>query len=227
MKTVRFLLNVSLIVLSSVHFAQAVAPKPVWRSGKVVLWDNVILEGELIYNWLVETVQFRQEDGRIRLFPANQLRQFSWFDTQLNRQRDFMALTNVAAEHPETYRIYEVCMDGPLAVVRRLKRPRGLWKRTLGNPTHFNDTAILAQEPDFFDYYVHDAGRLRALDRYYTDIYQPLMTSYAKQINTYTETHNINDRTLMGRLILISHYNTLVEQSSSTASARNLIQAQE
>ncbi|MBD2700593.1 hypothetical protein IC229_08100 [Spirosoma sp. BT702] len=226
MKTGKLLLNVITIVLFSVSFVQANVPKPSWQAGKIVLWNNEVLEGELVYNWLVETVQFRQEDGRIRLFPADQIRQFGWFDTHQNRQRDFMALTDVVS-HPETYRIYEVCMDGPLAVVRRLKRPRGLWKRTIGSPVHFNDKATLAQNPDFFDYYVHDAGRLLALDRYYKDIYEPLMTSYAKQIDTYTETHNINDRTLMGRLILISHYNTLVEQSSSTASARNLIQARE
>ncbi|GAB3992935.1 hypothetical protein GCM10028807_26920 [Spirosoma daeguense] len=227
MKNITMFITITLIVFFSVYFAHAALPKPIWQSGKIVLQDNTVLEGDLVYNWLVETVQLRQPDGRIRLFTTYQVRQFSWFDIELNKRRDFMALTNAASKETETSRFYEVIMDGPLAVVRKLKRPRGLWKRAISHPIHFNDQVTLAQNTDLFDYYVHDAGKLLSLDRYYTDVYKPLMTTYAQQIQQYTIGHNINDRVLLGRLLLISHYNTLVEQSSSTASVRNLIPAQE
>jgi hypothetical protein len=46
------------------------------------------------------------------------------------------------------------------------------------------------------------------------------MTAYKTQLEHYTQVHNLNDRTLLGRLVLIDRYNTMVQLDARTASAK-------
>ena len=85
----------------------------------------------------------------------------------------------------------------------------------------------MSQNTDLFDYYVHDADRLMALDRFYVEIYEPLMTAYDRELQTYVQRHNLNTRTLLGRLVLIDQYNFLVQKDPRTASARGSINSQD
>ena len=208
-----------LIVLFQVNFTKAKSAAPNWQLGKIVLWDRRVLEGSVSYNWLMEIVLFRREDGRIHTYSVKHVSQFGWFDFSGNRFRDFRALDS-QLKQTSSQSFFEVCMDGPLVVVRRLKQPGGLAKHLAVHPTRFTDQPSLSQNMDSFDYFVYDAGRLRPMDRFYPDIYQPLMTAYSKQLQGYIHSHNINDRSLMGRLVLIDRYNSLVAQDAKTASIK-------
>ncbi len=77
-----------------------------------------------------------------------------------------------------------------------------------------------AQNVDQFDYFVYDAGRLREFNKFYADIYEPVMTTYRQEIQQYVAIHNINQRSLLGRLTMVDHYNYLVQQDPKTASIR-------
>ena len=209
-----------LIVLFQVNITKAKAPAPNWQPGKIVLWDKTVLEGSLSYNWLMEIVLLRQDDGRIRTYSPRQVCQFGWFDFSDNKYRDFRALDSYLPKQKPGQAFFEICMDGPLVVVRRLKQPGGLTKHLFMHPTRFSDQLSLSHNLDSFDYFVYDAGRLRALDRFYTDIYLPLMTTYSRQLQGYVHSHNINDRSLLGRLVLIDRYNSLVAQDAKTASVK-------
>lgn len=220
MKSVFFSTIYLLIVLFFASPAQAALPETAWRTGHLTLWDKTVLEGELSYNWCIELVLFRQSDGRVRTFSADQVSQFSWFDFADLKERDFVSLSNPAKNARPGQIFVEVCMDGPLRVVRRLRPLRGFFKGVFSHPAHFTDQPAFAQNTDYFDYFVYDAGRLRALDRFYIDIYRPLMTTYDKELQAYVAIHNINDRTLPGRLVLIDYYNFLTQQDSRSASAR-------
>lgn len=210
----------TLIVFFCVFTVQASLPKPLWQSGKLILWDKTILDGDISYNWLMETIMLREPDGRIRTFSAGQVVQFGWFDYSNHKYRDFKALATSTNKQQDKQSFFEVCMDGPLSVVRRLKPPRGLRKYVFIHPVHFMDQPSLAQNVDFFDYFVYDAGHLRSLDRFHTDIYRPLMTAYSQQLKGYVTEHNLNERTTWGQLILIDRYNRLVEHDAKIASIR-------
>lgn len=215
------------IVLFHVFPVQAALPKPTWQSGQLILWDKTVLEGDLSYNWLMETVLFRQTDGRVSTFSANQVNQFGWFDFSTHKYRTFKVLASNETKIRTKHSFFEICMDGSLVVVRNLRQSRGLFKRVFSHPTHFTDQPIMAQNPEYFNYYVYDAGHLLALDRFYRDIYDPLMTAYDKVLRKYIQVHNINDRNLFGRLVLIDRYNTLVEQDAKTASVKGVVVAPE
>lgn len=220
MKTIYKLTFTTLIVLFCVFSVLASHPEPAWRSGHLQLWNNTILEGDVSYNWSAELVSFRQPDGRIHTFSANQVSRFSWFDYTQSKQRNFVSLVKPVDKDRVNQVFFEVCMDGSLAVVRRLRRPHGLLKRIFSHPAHSTDRPTLAQNTELFDYYVFDAGRLLEMERFHTDIYLPLMTAYDEQLHSFVAKHNINDRLLLGRLVVISHYNWLVQQDSKTASAK-------
>lgn len=209
-----------LIVFFYVSPVLATLPEPSWHSGKITGWDNAVLTGDVCYNWLLETVLFRQSDGRIRSFSASQISQFGWFDFADHKYREFRTLTHDVDENRTSQAFFEVCMDGPLTVVRQLKPLRGLRKHLFAHPVYFSDEPSLSQNSDFFNYFVYDAGRLRAIDRFFTDVYEPLMTAYKKQLDHYTQVHNLNNRTLLGQLVLIDRYNVLVQQDARTASVK-------
>ena len=201
--------------------SQASSPKGSWHLGQVTLQNKVVLEGDLSYNWLAEMVMIRQADGRISTLSAEQVLQFGWFDYTQHKYRSFQSLSASITENKSRNAFFELYMDGPLAVVRRLKRPHGLFKRAFGHPANYIDQPTMAQNTEHFEYYVHDAGHLLALDRFYTDIYTPLMTAYERQLEQYVQSHNINSRTVLGRLILVDHYNFLVQKDARTASAKD------
>ncbi|QJW88257.1 hypothetical protein HNV11_02125 [Spirosoma taeanense] len=220
MKTLFTSVQTMLLVLFCVVSTWAGRPKTSWQTGRLSFWDNTILEGELSYNWSAETVLLRQTDGRVRAYSASQIRQFGWFDYEQAKQRTFVSLANPTGPERFNQTFFEIYMDGSLKVVRRLKRTRGIAKWILTNPAYYTDEKTLTQNPDQFNYYVYEAGNFLNVDRFYSDIYQPLLTLYDQELQTYVRNHNINARTLLGRLVLIDHFNFLSQQEARTASAR-------
>ncbi|WP_420148324.1 hypothetical protein [Spirosoma sp.] len=196
-------------------------PKVSWHTGKIILNDKNQLEGEIAYNWLAEMVMIRQTSGRMSTLSADQVLQFGWFDYNQHTYRNFLSLPASATENTLHHAFFEVCMDGPLSVVRRLKQRRGLFKRAFGHPSNYTDQPAMAQNTDHFDYYVHDAGRLLPMARFYTEVYERLMAAYDQPLQRYVQTHNINSRVLAGQLVLVDHYNFLVQQDARTASAKS------
>ncbi|GAB3800215.1 hypothetical protein GCM10028819_25090 [Spirosoma humi] len=225
MKTVYTFTFAVFFVFFSSTVTLASYPKVIWHAGHIELWDRTDLEGDLSYNWAAEMVSIRQEDGRIRTFSANQVARFSWFDYSQHKLRSFISLTKPVDKGLTNQAFYEVCMDGSLTVVRRLRQSHGLLKRLLSHPAHATDQPILSQNMDLFDYSVYDAGRLLALNRFYIDIYEPLMTTYKKELSHYVQIHNINDRTLPGRLVMIDRYNWFAQHDSKAASAKGMADA--
>lgn len=225
MKTLYTFIFTLVFVLFLASSIQASAPKFPWKAGHLELWDNTALTGDLSYNWAAEMVSLRQEDGRIRTFSANQVARFGWFDYSVHKLRNFVSLAKPLDKDRTNQVFYEVCMDGPLTVIRRMRQPHGFLKRWFNHPSHATDQPVMAQNTDHFDYFVYDAGQLLNLNRYYQDIYTPLMTAYDRELHHYIQTHNINDRALPGRLVIISRYNWLVQSDTKAASNKGVANA--
>lgn len=222
MKTVRSFISITIIVYFCTFPSQAFSSKIVWNAGQITFWNQTTLAGDLSYNWLAEMIVVRQTDGRVSAFSADQVYQFGWFDFKQHKYRSFKSLNTFADNDRMGYGFFEIYINGSLTVIRHLKRTHGLFKRIFGHPANFSDTPSLAENPDHFDYYVQETGHhLLALDRFYTDIYSPLMIDYDRQLQTYIKKHNINYRSLLGRLVLISHYNFLVQQDAGKVYVRH------
>lgn len=191
-----------------------------WRAGQLTLQNDSIMTGELAYNWSAEIVMLRQASGCIRTFSARQVREFGWFDADLSKKRYFVSLTRPVTADKSEQGFYEVWLDGSLPVVRQLRRSRSMFRRSFERPVFYTDTRQLTQNPDQFDYFVYDDGQFWALDRFYTDIYAPLLARYDRELKQYVHIHNINDRSLLGRLVLIDRYNIMDRQNQQSASAR-------
>jgi hypothetical protein len=226
MKNVYLFSKIVLIIVFFTTVKSSALPASVWHKGQMMLFNKVTLEGELSYNWKTEIVLLRQSDGRVRAFSATQVQQFGWFDYSFHKQRNFLVLPTLVNKQAKSA-FFEIYMDGSLAVVRRLRKSHGLFKRLFNHPAYYNDQPSLAQTNDFFDYFVYDAGQLRAFDQFNLDIYEPLLTAYDEEMRQYIISHNINDHTLLGRLVLIDHYNFLVQHDPKTASARGAGYTQE
>lgn len=161
----------------------------------------------------------RMPTGQIRTYSANQVRQFVWFDPDQHKQRTFVSLSqNRSSRVLQSF--YEVCLDGQLTVVRRLRPQRGWINRFFNHPLQAGDRPRLANDTDQFRYFVYQNGRLLAFDRFYPDIYVPSMAVYDRQLRQYVLRHNINDRTTVGRLVLVDHYNFLSRTNQEVILAR-------
>ena len=219
----KLLRNASLVVLFvGTQLATSLAGDfPVnWHKGRLVLATGELLINELAYNWSAEMVQIRRPDGRIRTLSAGQVRSFSWFDADQNKVREFVSLSFSSRKKRKHPSFFEIVMDGPLVVVRRLQQHKGLFKSAIGHPAHYFDDTSINQDATNFTYFVYDEGQFRNVDRFQVDIYLPYLKAYEKPLRHYAQTHNINERTTLGRLVLISQYNTLVREDQKTASVR-------
>jgi hypothetical protein len=210
---------IAAIVLFCSTVVRADLSNVAWKKGQLTTWNNGVEEGELSYNWSAETVLLRQPDGHIHAYSAQQVRQFGWFDYDYHKYRTFMSLANT--NKPMTMSFYEICMDGQLTVIRHLRRSHGLLKRAFNHPNDYSDNQRFNQNTDQFDYYVYDEGKFRRFDRFYLDIYEPLLMNHNEEIKKYIRVHNIDERTLMGRLVMIHQYNFLAQQDQKTASIRS------
>lgn len=219
---IRYSAVTTIIALFFATFSFSRGLDATWHPGRLALSDQDTLKGDLSYNWSAEMVLLRQPNGHIRTYSAYQVREFEWFDFAQSKQRKFVSLSRSLAGQRTSQTFYEVCMDGSLPVVRRLKRPHGLFKRAFNHPGHYNDTQQLAQNMDYFEYFAYDDGRFLALDRFYTDIYEPRLATYDRELQTYMRNHNINERSLLGRIVLISQYNFLQQENQKTASNRSV-----
>lgn len=214
-------------VLYVVELISAKPPKTLWQTGQLALWSDSLLTGALAYNWSAEMVMLRLPDGHIRTFSAAQVRRFDWFDQRQNKLRTFVSLESPLPINRTRQAFYEVWLNGPLTVVRRLKRAHGPFKRLFVNPTQCADTPMLSESLDQFDYFVHDEGRFLSLDWFYRDIYEPLLAAYDRELHQFIQDHNLNERTVLGRLILIDRFNYLSRHNPKTASVRSVSNALE
>lgn len=212
-----------IIVLFPVCTATAF-PKIIWHTGQITLWNKAVLTGNVSYNWLAEMVLI-QVDGRMATLSADQVSQFGWFDHSQHKYREFRSLPGTVTENRTPYAFFEICSDGALTVVRRIKHTHGLLRRAFGHPSNFTDEPKMAQNIDQFDYFVQDDSHLVSVDQFHTGIYKPLMTAYDQPLQKYIATHNINSRSLLGRLVIINHYNYLVQQDNHMASFKQYGQA--
>ncbi|MFD2569879.1 hypothetical protein ACFSUS_04490 [Spirosoma soli] len=221
MKITSALISVTVIAFLSAEVARADIPGVAWQAGELVMWNNTSLAGDVSYNWSTETVLLRQRNGQIRSYSAHTVRQFGWFDHNQHKYRQFLSLASPTGSDVILHRFYELCLDGSLTVIRRLRRPHGLFKRTFSHPAHYADTQELAQTSEQFDYFVYDEGEFLTFDRFHSDIYTPKLITHDRELQHFQRIHNINDRSLLGRLVLIDHYNFLMKQDQKTASIRN------
>ncbi|RIV22551.1 hypothetical protein DYU11_16180 [Fibrisoma montanum] len=220
MKMLRHVTLVVLFLGTQLAASLAGDPPAKWHEGRLTMATNELVSGELAYNWSAEMVQIRQANGRIRTLSAGQVRSFSWFDADQSKLREFVSLpfsSGKGRAHPV---FFEIVMDGPLVVIRRLQANKGLFRSAIGHPVRYFDDKSLNQDVSNFVYYAYDEGRFLSVNRFYIDIYQPYLKAYEKPLQQFVQAHNINERTTIGRLVLISQYNMLVNEDQRSASAR-------
>lgn len=196
-------------------------PKPTWQTGHLILTDGTRLSGDLDYNWQAETVLLREPDGRIRAFSATQVEQFSWQASPNQRARLFVTLPGSIRQMPTSLSFFEVCAEGPLTVVRRMKRTHGLFRRAYNNPIRNFDPETPDPHDSFFDYFAHVDGQFLSFKRFYVDIYLTRMAAYRQELQQFVQTRHLNEKSQFGQLRIIEQYNRLVERQ--TASVRTSI----
>ena len=212
------LLFIALFFVSKIHASTAGI---IWHAGQATLWEGSILTGDVAYNWCAEAVQIRHRNGQISTFSSRQVREFGWFDYSMHKNRNFVSLsTSFKSEHPQLA-FFEIFIDGQLPVIRRLDLPHGWLSRKLGHPKQYFDNPTLAQDTGLFTYFAYDEGQFLAVDHFYKEIYQPKLAMFDQELSRYSQVHNLNENTLLGKLMLINRYNFLAEENQKTASIKS------
>jgi hypothetical protein len=192
------------------------SPGPPWQTGYLVLADGNRLAGDLDYNWQAETVLLREPDGRIRAFSASQVQQFGWQASPSQRARLFVALPGSINQLPASLAFFEVCAEGPLTVVRRMKRTHGLFKRAYSNPIRNFDPETPDPHDSFFDYFAYVDGQFLSFKRFYVDIYLARMAAYQQELRQFVQTRHLNEKSQFGQLRIVEQYNQLVERQTAS-----------
>lgn len=207
-----YLFSSFVLLLLSVSVGQAASPGPGWQAGHLTWWDGTVLAGDLAYNWQAEMVLLRETDGRIRTFSAGQVRQFGWSASAGQKARYFIALPGSNNQLPDRPAFFEVCAEGTMTVVRRMKQTHGLFRRPYANPVRGFDPETPDPHDSFFDYFAHIDGQFLPFRRFYTAIYLARMSAHRRELQQYIQVHRLNEKSQFGQLRIIEQYNRLAEQ---------------
>ena len=205
------------LLLGSSLAGLATPPGIHWLPGQLVLASGQTLTGDLAYNWAAEMVLFQRADGRVQTLSATQVQDFAWYDPAMHGYRFFVSVAGSVPTNPDAPAFFERMVSGPLSVYRRMRKPRGLVKRTFQHPERVNPDQPDA--PDYYyDYFAEADGKLRSFDRFYSDVYVPILSTFDTELQTFRLRNHLDERSARSRMRLISYYNTLLtrQQASPT-----------
>lgn len=212
MRVIRLLILLGFLFSMGTTEVYAGRPKPTWQTGYLILADGSRLSGDMDYNWQAETVLLREPDGRIRAFSAGQVQRFGWQASASQKARLFVTLPGSVSQLPASPAFFEVCVEGSLTVVRRMKRTHGLFKRAYHNPIRNFDPETPDPHDSFFDYFAHVDGQFLSFKRFYADIYLARMAMYQQELQQFVQTRHLNEKSQFGQLRIVEQYNRLVER---------------
>lgn len=216
MHVIRLLVLVGSLVSTTLIDVSAGIPKPTWQTGYLILTDGDKRAGELDYNWQAETVLLREPDGRIRAFSASQVQQFGWQASPGQKARLFITLPGSIRQAPASLAFFEVCAEGPIMVVRRMKRAHGLFRRAYNNPIRNFDPETPDPHDSFFDYFAHINGQFLSFKRFYVAIYQAHMAAYRQELQQFVQVRHLNEKSQFGQLRIVEQYNRLAERQTAS-----------
>ena len=202
--------NYLLLVWLSIAGGNTVA-KTLWNRGELVLQNGTVLTGELNYNWRAEIVQYRAENT-IKAFSAFQVREFKYFDDQLNTLRKFVAMDYPIKPSSPRIAFLEEFERGPVMVYRRLRRIHEPIK--LVNSVKFGLDEEFIKNIDNFHYYVLTGDKMTALADFAHTQWPQMQTEFTDEFNLYVAKLHIDLTSTFARLLLINRYNQLKMRGS-------------
>lgn len=111
-----------LVVSFCLRVLHVAAQDETWSDGVVVTTDDQVLTGQILYNPSFDLVVFRDHSSRT-VVMASKMRSLRYFDASSNINRRF--ITVQASELSNSAKIFEVVLDGEVAVLRRSKSGSG------------------------------------------------------------------------------------------------------
>ncbi|MBO0951530.1 hypothetical protein [Fibrella forsythiae] len=198
---------------------ELLAGSPTWNTGYVILADGRKVEGKLSYNWKVEVVQVRLNNGLVKAYSAGNADSFAFYDANQQILRRF---SSVELPKPEQFShpvFLEELATGPLTVYRRLRHAREFIKIT--RPSIYSDDTELMKDIDNFNYMVVNRdGQFFDLAMFTADLW-PMMATYQEQLSDYIKSRDVDTSTTLARLLLINQYNYLsADKSASLKTSR-------
>ncbi|MEZ0539345.1 hypothetical protein [Fibrella arboris] len=187
--------------------AELLAGSPTWNIGYVILPDGHKLEGQLSYNWKVEVVQVRMDNGLMKAYSAGHIDSFAFYDANQRLVRKFSSVDLSDAEEGVRPVFMEEVASGPLTVYRRLRHTHEFIK--ILRPSVYSDDTELLKDIDNFTYLVIDQeGQVFNMALFNLDLW-PRMVTYHGQLSDYIKLRDVDPATTLARLLIINQYNFL------------------
>jgi hypothetical protein len=159
-----------------------------WKEGVVVLSDDRVLTGSISYPRGSDLIVLRTNDERTVLLAAK-VQCFRYFDDVAEINRHFICLRD-----SKCYRFYEVVIEGPVNVLRSLKRFAGR--------SHID-------EIESYDYFTWVDNRLERLIYFRSRVYPKLLKEKPQEIQAFCHEEQLNLNKMKSAILIIQEFNRI------------------
>jgi hypothetical protein len=162
-----------------------------WRQGIVVLTDSRVLKGS-VYLAGFETLLLRTDTGKlVEVFRAHEVHQVRYYDSVNNINRKFIAIKDVA-QYNQAHKLYEVVLDGTIAIVRRLSIE--------------NESMMLMNNPMGYLYFTKADNEITSLSKF-RERYFAALIKKCFGLNAFIESQKLNPNYAADAIRIIQFFN--------------------
>ncbi|GAA4410141.1 hypothetical protein GCM10023187_34370 [Nibrella viscosa] len=201
------------IVVCLITLGKTAANPGNWSNGKIVLKNGAVVTGDINYNWKAEIVQLRLPSGTIKAYSAFQVDHFIYFDNGQNALRKFASVDYPIKSTLHRKLFLEEFTSGSYTVYRRLRHGRDPIK--IAKPAMYADDTELVKDYDSFNYYVFTNDTFTDLDYFEQELWPQMEQEFGTELKQFIQTRQINTSSTVARLMIITHYNYLKDNTSS------------
>ena len=179
----------------------------VWCTGKVILDNDVVLEGKFSYDLKFEALQVKTGD-LVRTYTAENIVDFEMFDPIKYRHRKYVAVDHSMKEGYKRKTFFEVLSDGEITILRKSKYVRRPRVTEDFRAPHIYLNAVCRHT-----YYIYHQEKFTELEDFRAQV-MPLMSSYQQEVNDYVQKCRLKLKEIHEQMRVINLYNQLASQQT-------------
>ena len=193
-----------LFMLVGIQGVEASDPQELrWQEGVVLLLSDEVVTGEFSLN-LRHQLVIRKKNHGTEVIPVHRIRSFRLYDEERNILRKFKVLEEKKGYRGLSKRIFEVVIDGEVAVIR--KRSRDLVPH-MGQKYAGNAAIDLNEEAFNYDYFILYQDDIIPLLKFRRKVMLQLSPEERMMVEQFMKTNKLFSSNAADVIVILKFYN--------------------
>lgn len=158
-----------------------------WHNGFIVLDSDQIIKGSINYDYITEVIQYQSQE-KVKVYPANQVKFFKFYDGAIKRYRKFISKNFNPRYRYQRKTFIEILIEGELNLMQQKKK-----------------------NTEEVDHYLCNSKKIIKINKSGQNILMAIRHNH-KEINEFIKKRKLNLGELKSQVLLIHYYNYLTDK---------------